>query len=133
MKKVVAIILILATIALISIIALSDHTTSEQFVRIHIRANSTSTLDSDIKYTVKDKVVGYLTPIILNSKSKTDFDEKLSQNIANIVGITNSTLAQNNFDYTSNVVQKYQYFPLRDYDGITLNAGYYDEIGRAHV
>ena len=43
---------------------------SDEYLRIHIRANSNESIDQNIKYQVKDCLVKYLTPYIADCKSK---------------------------------------------------------------
>lgn len=128
MKKFIAIILVLASIIAVIVVGLSDKKSNSDYLRIHIKANSNSEVDRDIKYLVKDRVVSFLTPFISNCKTKSEFEDVLSKNIENIVGITNELLAQNNFDYKSKVKINSEYFPLRDYSGLTLKSGYYDAL-----
>ena len=54
------------------------------FLRIHIRANSNLEIDQNVKYKVKDAIVEYLTPIISNCKTREDFINILEKNLNNI-------------------------------------------------
>ena len=100
----------------------------EEYLRIHIRANSNLSIDQDIKYEIKDSVVDFLTPIISSCNVKSDFEKKLKQNLVNIECIANNILAQNSFDYKANARLDNEYFPVRSYDNLTLQNGYYDAL-----
>ena len=100
----------------------------EEYLRIHIRANSNLSCDQDIKYKIKDEIVDFLTPVISSCKTKSDFENKLKQNLKNIECIANKILAQNSFDYISHARIDNEYFPVRSYDNLTLENGYYDAL-----
>lgn len=100
----------------------------ENYLRIHIRANSNNSNDQDIKYIIKDAIVEYLTPIISNCETKEQFELVLSNNLYNIECISNEILAQNSFDYKTSASINYEYFPVRSYDNLTLENGYYDAL-----
>ena len=129
MKRFISIFFLCLTICIMFIIGIFS--TSQyhiEYLRIHIRANSNSQVDQDIKYQIKDEIVEFLTPIISSCKTKKDFQNKLNQNLSNIVGIANKILAQNNFDYKSSAKITNEYFPVRSYDNVTLENGYYDAL-----
>lgn len=100
----------------------------EEYLRIHIRANSNLDCDQDIKYKIKDSIIDYLTPIISVCEKKEDFENKLRENLINIECIANNILAQNNFDYKSRARINNEYFPVRSYDDFVLENGYYDAL-----
>lgn len=100
----------------------------ENYLRIHIRANSNSDADQQVKYIVKDAVVDYLTPVISNCKTKEDFENALKQNLVNIQCIADEILAHNSFDYKSSASINNEYFPIRSYDNLTLENGFYDAL-----
>ena len=138
MKKFIVIFflcILTAGLFIIGTISTNKTKTHNEYLRIHIRANSNLDIDQDIKYKVKDSVVDFLTPIISTCQTKKDFEEKLKENLTNIECITNNILAQNNFDYKASARVNNEYFPTRTYDNLTLENGYYDaliiELGKA--
>ena len=98
------------------------------FLRIHIRANSNLEVDQEVKYKVKDEIVKFLTPIISDCNSREDFISALQLNLKNIECISNKILAQNRFDYFTTAFINNEYFPVRTYDGFTLENGFYDAL-----
>jgi len=107
----------------------------EEYLRIHIRANSNSKIDQDIKYEIKDYVIDYLTPLIATCSNKEEMENTVSQNILNINAVCDEILAKNGFKYASNAKVCKEYFPTRAYGELTLEQGYYDalivELGEA--
>lgn len=106
----------------------NDAQQHENYLRIHIRANSNLDCDQEVKYLVKDAVVDFLTPIISTCKTKEDFEKTLQENLVNIQCIADEILAQNSFDYKSSANINNEYFPVRSYDNLTLENGYYDAL-----
>ena len=47
----------------------------ENYLRIHIRANSNLEEDQDVKYIIKDAIVDFLTPVISRCKTKQEFEK----------------------------------------------------------
>lgn len=136
MKRFVAIFFLCITcVAMLVIGITTTKTYHTEYLRIHIRANSNSNIDQDVKYEIKDEIVEFLTPIISSCKTKSDFTYVINKNLSNIESIANEILAQNNFDYKSSAEIRNEYFPVRSYDNVTLESGYYDalivELGEA--
>lgn len=108
---------------------------TKDYLRIHIRANSNSDVDQEVKYKIKDEYVNFLTPKIANCKSKDDVVEVIVENDDELVAIANDVLAKNGFDYTASIKIAREEFPTRTYEGYTLNSGVYDalivELGEA--
>ena len=129
MKRFIAIFFLCATVVVMFIVGLtSTKTYHTEYLRIHIRANSNSDVDQAVKYEIKDEIVEFLTPIISSCKTKSEFTYAINQNLSNIESIANKILAQNNFDYKSSAKIKNEYFPVRSYDNVTLESGYYDAL-----
>ncbi len=130
MKKFFTIFFLFIVIAVACVVANQQNkpTYYKEYLRIHIRANSNLAIDQDVKYKIKDELVSFLTPVISTCKTKKDFEEKLKQNLLNIERISNNILAQNSFDYKSSACLKNEYFPVRSYDNLTLENGYYDAL-----
>ena len=84
MKKFIAIffcVFLIAGIFLYQGLKPNYHT---EYLRIHIRANSNSYIDQNIKYKIKDNIVEYLTPLISSCNTKKEFECVISKNLANI-------------------------------------------------
>lgn len=101
---------------------------NNSYLRIHIRANSNLEQDQDIKYIIKDAIVDFLTPAISRCKTKEDFEKTLKDNLLNIECIADEILAQNSFDYKTTAQINNEYFPVRSYDNLTLQNGFYDAL-----
>ena len=105
------------------------------YLRIHIRANSNSVVDQNVKYKIKDKVVEYLTPYFCNVPSKNKAINMVNNLNGSITNECSKVLKENGFNYSVNIKISNEYFPARTYENTTLDAGYYDaviiELGQA--
>ena len=108
---------------------------SDEYLRIHIRANSNESIDQNIKYQVKDCLVKYLTPFIADCKSKRQAEVLLKEKEEYLENTVDSLLKNNGFTYESNIVVRSELFPTRVYEDFTLEEGFYDavivELGKA--
>ena len=100
----------------------------QEYLRIHVRANSNAACDQEIKYLIKDEVVEYLTPIVQNCKSKQDAINKIKEHQSSVNALIEGVLKKNGFNYGCKVSIREENFPTRVYEGVTLSAGYYDAL-----
>ena len=80
MKIKVLSVLFLIGLVIIGATFLPTSNVEYDYLRLHIRANSNSELDQNIKYQVKDLLIDYLTPILCDVESKAEAIEVI-QNI----------------------------------------------------
>lgn len=121
---------VLAAIALILCITsvLPTDTAEGDVLRIHVRANSNSTEDQQIKMQVKDAIVGYLTPLLADCDTKQKAKETVKENINGILSVANEVLQKNGFCYEAEAAINREYFPARNYQSLTLPDGEYDAL-----
>ena len=128
MKKFCITLLLIFIISVTVAVSFNKSTLSEEYLRIHIRANSNSQIDQSVKYEIKDELVNYLTPYIANVNSKEDAIKLLNEKRLTLISITNKILKSKGLDYTSNVVVRNEKFPTRVYGEFTLEEGFYDAV-----
>lgn len=108
---------------------------TNDYLRIHIRANSNEVEDQRIKYEVKNAVVEAVTPLLCDCNTKSDVIQAISNNKAYIERISDEILTQKGFSYSTNIKLTQEYFPTRSYNDVVLNSGIYDamivELGSA--
>lgn len=106
---------------------LTFNTDETNFVRIHIVANSFSSVDSDVSKTVASEIADFLTPSFsaLSADEREDF---VTKNLLNICGIANEILAQNNCDYKSSVSFDCRHFEEEVCENVTVKEGNYDVL-----
>lgn len=98
------------------------------YLRLHIRANSNSSVDQSVKYEIKEDLVGYLTPYLCNVASKDNAIDCINALKDNIVNRCLKILRSRGFNYSVNVKIANEYFPTRTYSNTTLESGYYDAV-----
>ena len=128
MKKLCIIVAILTIIIVAFAVGEREKISNTEYLRIHIRANSDSDFDQDIKEGVKTAVINYLTPYISNSIDKDDAIKTLNERLDGIKKIVDNVLSKNGLDYKSKVSVKKEQFPLRTYNDVTLPSGVYDAL-----
>lgn len=106
----------------------SATTEADDFLRIHIRANSNSAEDQNVKYEVKDEVVKLLAPLLSDAETKAQAMYILSENLDKITDTADSVLSENGFGYTCTASIHSEYFPTRTYDTLTLESDVYDAL-----
>lgn len=129
MKQILAIFFLMALmIGGVLIFGEQKKQTNQSFLRIHIRANSNSEADQNIKYQVKDILVEYLTPLLTEGTTILKAKEIVKNQLLNLESITNKVLGENNFDYSSKALINNEVFPTRAYEEFVLESGYYDAL-----
>ena len=136
LKKACITFLIIAIIVLSGIGLLSYQGGQKtEYLRIHIRANSNLSVDQQVKYLVKDKVVDFLTPYIAECNTKQKAKAMLKNNLESIEKVAKSVLMANGFTYSVKASIKTENFPTRYYQDLCLESGFYDalilELGKA--
>lgn len=101
---------------------------NQDFLRIHIRANSNSQEDQEVKYMVKDAIVEALIPLLADANTKNEAINIISQNFDYIDNVANKVLEERGFDYKGHSRLDKEEFPTRVYENITLPAGNYDAV-----
>lgn len=100
----------------------------DEFLRIHIRANSNNKVDQNVKYKVKEAFVEILTPLLADADTKEKSERIILDNLNMLDLIANQVLSENGFSYTAKTFLRKENFPTRTYDNITLKADVYDAV-----
>lgn len=129
MKYLVAGITSIILISLLVIFGIpTQSTTNAEYLRIHIRANSNTTIDQNVKYKVKDAVVDYMIPLLSTCENKEESMRVVSTNLNNIEKVAEFVLEKNGFYYNATAKIANEKFPTRTYGDLTLESGFYDAL-----
>ena len=101
---------------------------ADSVFRLHVIANSDSAEDQNLKYTVRDKVIEYMSSISQNASSKEAVIVIAKANLDKILAIASQTIRENGYTYSVNVEVGNFSFPSKRYGDITLPPGYYDAL-----
>lgn len=99
---------------------------AEQIIRFHVRANSDSEEDQELKLLVKDRIVTYLQPLLSMSESTEESRQILDSHKEEIRQISLETLQEAGSDYDVCVYFENSYFPMKSYGDVTFPPGEYE-------
>ncbi|MCL1901374.1 MAG: stage II sporulation protein R [Firmicutes bacterium] len=130
MKKIIFVFigLVVLTVAAFSLLNTENKNCNEQFLRIHIRANSNEKEDQELKNKVKGKLIDFLTPYLAECDTKQKAVNKLNGFIKEIEKAATEEIKLNGFNYKAKARISKEEFPARSYDGFVLDAGFYDAL-----
>lgn len=112
-------------VLLLSLVSTFQWDYKQDFVRIHIRADSNDEEAQRVKYAVKSAVCDYLTPHLANCQNANQVKTLLNNHKKNLEQIATNVLKDWGFDYTATATLKQEYFPARTYGSLTLESGVY--------
>lgn len=128
MKK--TIILILSIIAIYIFIGykFSDIEIPEEALRIRILANSNSDYDQSVKNNVKEEIQDYVYNLLKDTKDINEARKIINSNLNSISLLTSKNLESQNYNLPFKINFGLNYFPKKEYKGITYKAGYYESL-----
>jgi stage II sporulation protein R len=132
MKKI-----ILTSVAIIIIISIllntnnisgkaSQSDVAGKLIRFHVIANSDSKEDQELKLKVRDSVLEYVSPKLINSKDIKESRKIINNENKNIKKIAEMVINKNGFKYSIATTLSKEYFPVKTYGNITLPQGEYE-------
>lgn len=131
MKKIIAVCFLVVAVCMTIAVCYNQNqniTTDADYLRIHIRANSNSSVDQSVKYQIKDALVEFLTPKIADCQTKQDVVSVIETQQKSLKNIADNILQNQGFDYQANIKINNEYFPTRSYQNYTLESGFYDAV-----
>lgn len=120
--------LILSVIVLLSAGCANNNTVNKNYLRLHIRANSNSEYDQQIKLCVRDELLAYLSPHFEYINTSKEAEAVVKKHCDKIEKLINNFLKENKFDYTCNLSIKNENFPTKKYGDTVLKEGTYRAI-----
>lgn len=99
---------------------------AKQIIRFHVRANSDTDKDQQLKLKVKDAIVTYLEPVLAASESVEESRTLLVEHTENIKKIALDTLREEGSTQTVSVYFEKSYFPMKSYGDVTFPPGEYE-------
>ncbi len=108
---------------------------ADEIVRFHVRANSDSEEDQQLKLEVKEAVVRYLSVILAEADNVEDAKAIIESDMDNIIKVAKEVILEAGKEYTVEAYFTREYFPIKCYGDVTLPAGVYEafrvDIGKA--
>ena len=104
---------------------LENNGVNEEYLRIHIRADSNEAQAQSVKYYVRDALVEYLTPLVAKYQTQQEAMRGVQEHLSALSMVATQVLEEKGFDYGAHAQLKIEEFPVRVYDDYTLPAGKY--------
>lgn len=125
----VALVLVVAATAVIVNLKSTERVEAHaDYLRIHVRANSNSAEDQQVKYEVKDEVVKYITPYIKECVDKESATDVMKELLPEIEKVCDKALRERGYTYGARANIREEKFPTRVYGELTLEEGVYDAL-----
>lgn len=109
---------------------------ADSVFRLHVIANSDSSVDQALKYKVRDKLLDYMNSLCIDINSKEEAISIAKKHKEEFQNIALKVIQEQGFDYPVNINIGTFEFPTKTYGDISLPAGIYDalrvEIGNAN-
>ena len=97
----------------------------ESVVRLHVLANSDSDEDQALKLKVRDEILSYISPLVIDSTSQEDAMRIINEKINEIEAIAQSTVYTHGYDYSVDVTLTLEEYPTRNYEAMSFPSGEY--------
>lgn len=133
MKKNLLTALVILIIAVAAVLCVNSFPPAQNYaendyLRIHVRANSNSADDQKVKYEVKDEIVAFITPYITRCVTKEAAIDCMNGILPEIESVCERALAERGYYYGARANVRKESFPTRVYGDVTLEAGEYDAL-----
>ena len=138
MKKYLLLLIVSVAFLLLSaysyVNAVSNNLADSVF-RLHVIANSDSEEDQNLKYKVRDSLIGYMNTLTNDMNTKDEVIKIAGKHIQDFKDIAQNVVKENGYNYEVNVEIGNLSFPTKTYGDISFPSGFYDalkvEIGKA--
>ena len=100
----------------------------DKTLRLHIPANSDSAEDQALKLKVRDAVIDLLKAPLSKCGTKEDAEAVALRLVPAIKKTAEQVISENGKNYKATVTLTEEYYPKKEYDGITLPAGNYSSL-----
>lgn len=104
-------------------------------LRFHVRANSDSDEDQELKLAVKEDVVALIKPLLADCHTVAESKNVIVSHLQDIYEAAINTMVEQGYDYSVNVYVTEEEFPAKTYGDLTFPQGRYQalrvDIGKA--
>ena len=101
---------------------------AEDIIRFHVIANSDSTEDQELKLTVKDTLVRYLSPFLSNTDTIEEARTIMVAHMTLLQEVAEATIKKYGYNYPVKVSLENCYFPMKVYGDYTFPPGTYEAL-----
>ena len=97
----------------------------ESVVRLHVLANSDSEEDQTLKLKVRDAILSYVSPLVIDSQCKEAAIEILQGELENIEKEAKRIVVEQGYEYNVEVTLTLEDYPTRNYEAMSFPSGEY--------
>ncbi|MBZ9621606.1 stage II sporulation protein R [Clostridium sp. FP2] len=97
-----------------------------KLIRFHVIANSDDKIDQGLKLKVRDSVLKYISPKLVDCKNIEQSRKIINNEDENIKKIAQGVINKNGFKYSVATTLSQENFPIKTYGNITLPQGKYE-------
>ncbi len=97
----------------------------DSVVRLHVIANSDSDEDQALKLKVRDAVLAYVSPKVIDSESREEAIEILKNELEYIKSVAEDTLKSEGCERAVDVTLTIEDYPTRNYESMSFPSGQY--------
>lgn len=101
---------------------------AKEVLRLHVLANSDSDEDQALKLKVKAALVDALSPILSDTKNKTEACRWVSDHLDELQAVAAQVIAREGYSYPVTASCETTWFPNKTYGDMTFPCGYYDAL-----
>ena len=102
-----------------------DRAIYDQTVRLHVIANSDTDEDQRFKLQVRDGVLAYLGPLMEQVTDREEAEQVIAAHMDEIRAAAQAVVARAGREDAVSVAFDREYYPRKEYEGVTLPAGNY--------
>lgn len=97
----------------------------ESVVRLHVIANSDTEEDQALKLKVRDAVLSYTSPLVIDCVSREEAESILLSNLDGIKETAREAICENGYSYPVDVTLDVEEYPTRNYESMSFPSGKY--------
>ena len=97
----------------------------DSVVRLHGLANSDSDEDQALKLKVRDAILAYVSPRVIDSKSREEAAKILNSELLAIKEIAKDVIKNEGYEYDVDVTLTFEDYPTRNYESMSFPSGEY--------
>lgn len=129
MKKMMVIILLVLTFIIgIKKVNSKDIVIPNEAIRLRIIANSNSDEDQRLKLKVTEEIQNSLYELLKNTKGVEEARKIINDNLEYLDEDVKNVLRKEKYPFSYELKYGLNYFPKKEYQGVTYNEGYYESL-----
>ncbi len=127
-KKIIFIILVIAVIYFLGKSTVGAIKIPDEAIRIRVIANSNSDYDQQMKIKVSDNLQKEIYTLLKNAEDIETARRIIKENMSKLDNSVRTTLLKNNYNISYDINFGQNYFPKKEFKGITYEEGYYESV-----